>query len=95
MTTPDPEQIAAGLTKAQRQWLISMPATLADVPREPCAAFWDLPDSLCVSIGHEDYWLGSKQMSSPEGALTFVEGSERLTPLGLAVCNIVKDQPND
>jgi len=78
------EQIAAGLTKAQRDWLLSMPPHCDKNDRTPCAEWWDGPP-LYVEAGHRDYWLGAKGMHSSEGSLTFDIGWDQLYLLGLEV----------
>lgn len=81
----DIEAIVEGLSAAQRAWLVAAEPTLEDVPKTPCAEWWDHPEALYVEIDEIDHWLGCKRMNSPEGASTFTSGFERLTELGLQV----------
>ena len=77
MTTPDPEQMAALLTKAQREIMLGH---LVDIPPEECGELEELGLKNAAYFHEEaDY----RRMVWP------------ITPLGLAVRNIVKDQPND
>lgn len=86
MTTPDPEQIAAGLTKAQR-----VAVTCWDDCRElpPERIGWLLDNITDAEIRDvRNMGLATKPTNRPPcGSF--------LTPLGLAVRNIVKDQTND
>jgi hypothetical protein len=86
-----PVEIAAKLTKEQREWLLSMPPHLEKNDRTPFAEWWDGPP-LFVEIGHRDYWLAARGMSSNEGSATFDIGWDELTPLGLAVRQIIQEQ---
>ena len=90
----DVAKIANGLTKAQRKWLLSAEPTLAPVPKTPCAKWWDNPRRLYVTLDGNDYWLGFREMCSPEGSPRFETGSERLTETGLAVRQYLTENPH-
>ena len=91
MTTPDPEQIAAGLTKAQREAILFIGDGPYDHAISLFATFWHRLENegLLARIRDELALTTSILADTGSGPL------ERLTPLGLAVRNIVKDQPND
>lgn len=85
----DAQKIAAGLTEAQRDWLLAAAPTLEKVAKVPCAEWWDQPP-LYVEIEGEDYWLGAKEMRSPEGCSEFTEAWEWLNETGLEVRKILE-----
>lgn len=96
MTTPDPEQIAAGLPDAKKAVILALSdgeyvfpiaviASDAQVPiAETLKIMAQLRDEGLAKYGA----LWDADEHRPAGSGTW------LTPLGLAVRNIVKDQPN-
>lgn len=90
-----PEEIAAGLSEAQRYWLANAEPTLKQVDKQPCEQWWDNPDKLYVERDGEIFWLASRGMESPAGYTSFTKAWEQLTPLGLAVRRILEDQRHD
>ena len=82
MTTPDPEQIAAGLSEASASAVRHYSPHVWYGQSEPTWRASFSKGKLCTLgiLEHDGDYPTSKY---------------RLTPLGLAVRNIVKDQPND
>ena len=79
MTTPDPEQMAALLTKAQRR----------DIAAGYVSGHYKHRDLQGMGLVTSEWeFLPRKWNRQPKISLD-------ITPLGLAVRNIVKDQPND
>ena len=99
MTPDELAKVAKGLTVAQREWLLSMEATLDEQPRDyetvfDVAPYVELkPEERCPETGFllvpaDKIWLGS------HGCQIRGRAWSRLTPLGQAVAGWIRENEN-